>query len=516
MVQTSPALNKHEPPTPLTEAEKIFIKEVVEPMGREEVLGRLKRDLQTACAIELATIPIYLYSYYSLLRNKVFGESLTVNQQFANKAGGHIMSVAVEEMLHMSLSSNIYYAVTGTPPKLYGSSPASYPTPLPHHNPIGPEGPEGKKDEKVLIPLAKYSFEQLWHFLQIENPGHQDMTPKDRDWDTIGQFYSYIRCLIHSTQLTDADFQVGSREFQIQPYNYSPNNIDTVSPKRKFDPWATPSEPNSASQNADFANSSDSHAGKTQLMTVASKHDALLAIDTVCDQGEGFSHRRFDDPSHYELSHYYKFLSLQAQMDQYSDYKEQLDTPPEPPKPITPTIKEPDLTDDGLLYDYPENPALTDYPEALQPIVQFCNGLYQYMLVMSETIFYVAAEPNLPDAKQTQKYYFNTALHRSMIWVLDKYIQTLRNVTIQSGIHKGKILAPTFQFVDLGTHEKSFDGLTALGNAAIAAAKHAQNAGVSSDTAANIEYYVDSALTQTQAGKPMHLPNVADYLPKNN
>ena len=126
-----------EPPTRLTEAEIFFIEAFVETLSREEVLMRLKRDVQTACAIELATIPIYLYTYYSLYRNKNSGENLTTQQQFVNKAGGNIMSVAVEEMLHMSLSSNIYYAITGTPPKLYCNSPASYPTPLPYHNPVG-------------------------------------------------------------------------------------------------------------------------------------------------------------------------------------------------------------------------------------------------------------------------------------------------------------------------------------------------------------------------------------------
>ncbi|NQZ64508.1 ferritin-like domain-containing protein [Crocosphaera sp.] len=499
------------PTTALGPLEQTFIMEVIELMSREEVLMRLKRDMQTACAIELATIPIYLYTYYSLLRNKNSGKNLTKTQQFVNKAAGHIMSVAVEEMLHMSLASNLYYSITGTPPKLYGSSPSIYPTPLPYHNPIGLMGPKGKADEQVSIPLGKYSYEQLWHFLQIENPGHRDMKPRDRNWDTIGQFYSYIRCLIHSSQLTDDDFQVGSKTFQIQPYNYSPNNVDTVSPNKKFDPWATPLEKNSAAKNADFANSPDSHAGKTQLMTVTSKNDALLAIDTICDQGEGFSATKFDDPSDHELSHYYKFLSLQAQMGQYSINIEQLNTPPEPPKPISPTICESDLVDEKLLYNYPQNPKLAEYPLALQPIVRFCNGLYQYMLIMTETIFYVPAEPNLIDEKQSQKYYFNIALHRSMIWVLDKYIQTLRKVTIQSGIYKGNHLAPTFEFVNLGTPLESFAALKKLGDEAIKATQNARVNVVNSSTSSDIKYYINTALTSTQDDKSMHLPDVADY-----
>ena len=136
--------------------------------SREKLLARLKADLQAAIAVELATIPIYLYSYYSINRTVTSGKDLTDTARFANEAGAVVMSVAVEEMLHMSLSSNIYFALTGTPPKLYMNAPPTYPTMLPHHNPIGPPG--AKSDVDTHIPLKGLSFEQLWHFLQMEYP----------------------------------------------------------------------------------------------------------------------------------------------------------------------------------------------------------------------------------------------------------------------------------------------------------------------------------------------------------
>ncbi|PNB52541.1 hypothetical protein C1X73_33060, partial [Pseudomonas sp. FW305-130] len=117
--------------------------------------------------------------------------TISDSQLYANKAGGIIMSVAVEEMLHMSLSSNILWSM-GVMPQLYGKAPGAYPTGLPYHNPQGPAGPDGKT--AVQIPLGKLSFEQLWHFLQIEYPEQWNAPPQDSNWDTIGQFYSYIRC----------------------------------------------------------------------------------------------------------------------------------------------------------------------------------------------------------------------------------------------------------------------------------------------------------------------------------
>ena len=63
-----------------------------------------------------------------------------------------------------------------------------------------------------------------------------------------------------------------------------------------------------AAEAAVFSNAPDSRG----LITVAGKRDALLAVATICDQGEGAQHRRSDDPSHREDSHYFKFLKLQA------------------------------------------------------------------------------------------------------------------------------------------------------------------------------------------------------------
>jgi len=237
-----------DPFTPLTDAEKVMVEMINVLMTHESAIERLKTDLQVAVEIELATIPIYLFTYYSLLRNKNSGQQIEPTDLFANKAGGIIMSVAVEEMLHMTLSSNVLFSL-GVMPQLYRKAPGPYPTGLPHHNPKGPPGPDGKT--AVKIPLAKLGYEQLWHFLQIEYPEAADAWPqdwirhdKDKGWDTIGQFYSFIRCLISSKWITDEDFMQGGADTQSQAYNYSPNNIDTVYPVADFDPWK-PAKPSS-------------------------------------------------------------------------------------------------------------------------------------------------------------------------------------------------------------------------------------------------------------------------------
>jgi Ferritin-like len=511
-------MDTRDPITRLTPAEKTFVAWLDAHSSRDEVLAELKTNLQTAIEIELATIPIYLYTYYSIVRNAVSGEGLDRAQLFANKAGGVIMSVAVEEMLHMSLSSNVLFSM-GVEPQLYGKAPGKYPTPLPYHKPKGPPGPDGST--AVLIPLARLSFEQLWHFLQVEYPEQWDALPQDRDWQTIGQFYSYIRCLLRTKFLTDADFQQGPAAQAIQPYNYSPNNVDTVYPSGKFDPWkpAPPGPPPawtrtdrypSAAEAAVFADRADSHAGDSELLCVRSRADAACAIDTICDQGEGYPVPYLgpgadDDPSKSEESHYVKSLKLQAQYADYAGCRESLPAEPPPPPLQLPAVTQRELEGEGLVLAIPDNPETSDYPAGYQAIADFCSGCFQYMLIMTETLYRVPPEG--------QKLFFNEGLHRSMIWVLDKYIQTIRQIPVGGGQYMG----PAFENIDLGQRRDSYAGLTKLGAAAIDAADAVLKTLKPNDPLIrvmnNVKYYVGVATLQP-GGDPLgHLPDVAPYWP---
>ena len=511
-----------DPITRLTDAEKSFVTWLEENFSREQVLASLKANLQTAIEIELATIPIYLFTYYSIDRTVTSGEEMDRAQTFANKAGGVIMSVAVEEMLHMSLSANVLFAL-GVEPQLYGKAPGPYPTPLPYHNPVGPIGPDGQT--AVKIPLAKLSFEQLWHFLQIEYPEQWDTAPLDRDWTTIGQFYSYIRCLLNTKFVTDADFWQGAAARAIQPYNYSPNNIDTIYPTGKFDKWK-PAPPGpapawaaadpypSGAEVAVYADRDDSHAGKSQLLSIRSREDALCAIDTICDQGEGYPVPNLgpdadDDPSKGEESHYVKFLTLQAQYEDYATTTETLPDEPPPPRLQRPTVTDAELADSRLVVNFPDNPTASSYPRDYRPIADFCSACFQYMLIMSETIYRVPPEK--------QRLFFNEGLHRSMIWVLDKYIRTIRQIPVGRDARGKRIfMAPLFENVDLGPREDSFAGLARRGKAAIAAADSIIGKLKPKDplvgVLGNVKKYVGVALTDTGAdGHPMHLPDVGPY-----
>jgi hypothetical protein len=197
------------------------------PKERKSLLGHL----QTALEIEYSTVPLYLFTYYSIQRQPSFPKDIPKARQdkiatFANKAGGLIMSVAVEEMLHMSLAANLIRGFGGTPDlNLYKKPSTVYPTPLPHHNPAFNPDPDEKGEFK--IPLGPLSKLQIGYFLGIEYPEKRKSEPQGSNWDTIGQFYHYITDRIEKTAV-DSDFSQPEEQLDAHRGYYSPNNVDTI------------------------------------------------------------------------------------------------------------------------------------------------------------------------------------------------------------------------------------------------------------------------------------------------
>lgn len=437
-----------DPVRPLSPAEQKLVDVIDRSWTRERALAELKSHLQIAIEVELATIPIYLYTYYSINRTPASFPDSELSR-FADQAGAVIMSVAVEEMLHMSLSSNILFSL-GELPQLYLRSPAPYPTNLPGHQKLGPDA------KPLALPLARFSLQQLWQFLEIEYPASSDAPPEGGNWKTIGQIYSYVRCIISSKHITDADFREGAKLRQIQPTNYSPNNIDTVFPSGSFDKTCPVPAPaaGSAATVAVYPSRSDSHAGRAELIAIDSRMNALQAIQTIDAQGEGFGPSKFDDPSRQEESHYYKFLTLQSQLVGYDPKHENLPRRPKPPAPAQRQFSADELA--NVVFDFPDNPVASAYPAGRRDLANLVSGLYQYMLILTETIF-------LQEPAQ-QKLYFNQALHRSMIWILDKIIRTMRGVFLQqtSDVTGNPRLAPTFENLDLGPRDQAFATLVTM------------------------------------------------------
>jgi hypothetical protein len=370
------------------------------------VTKELKQELQTAIEIELSTLPIYLYTYYSINRtpdqNKIIadltnkaidaGKSAQAADQYAqrvsvdimvhaNKAGATIMSVAVEEMLHMALACNLKRALVGMP-ELSGKSPAQYPAQLPGQAP------------GLNISLSGYSVNQLDIFKRIELPEKADPAA-NKSWETIGEFYGWI--IDHlKNEVTPEDYEQFRGLPQLGPGKgyYATNNVNTVYYDRQH--------------HARYANHDDSG----DLVLVVDNDTALQAIQIIVDQGEGHEavETPFDDPDDKEESHYFKYCSLRDEL-------AQLDPA------LLPYFVKP----------VPENPTTASYPPDIQTVSNLLNAVYTYLFMMTEACY----RHEIPKQNEI----FNFGMHKGMIFILS----TLCDAITSLPLPWGGVAAPTFE-----------------------------------------------------------------------
>ncbi len=423
--------------------------------------SNLKQAMQQAIEIEIATIPVYLYTYYSINRNPSQSDveahilsDMKASQKgkknkrtdaelqqaaaqlaleimvFANKAGGLIMSVAVEEMLHMSLSSNIKNALKppyGGLPSLVGKTPKVWPAYLPGHVPA------------FEINRGKLSLEQLHAFLLIESPLPFNVNKAEKgqaiEYTTIGEYYDQIiNCI--KTELKDSDFNGDAPQLLPEKGYYAQNNIDTIYYDENHKPK--------------FSNEEDSGG----LVHVNGVSSAIHAMDEIVEQGEGaskmmdgkkevgdhltpdgkvvcpidFDPLSYDDPSKGELSHFDKFLEIYCTIERKNHH-------------LNAFLGTTDF--DFTKYfvkDLPTNPATTDYPENIQKVTTLNNAIYTYIFVMAEGCYRKSGH--------TQFEIFMFGIHKSMIWLLDNLCGTMSGLSYTDSSGEKQSVAATLEDYD--------------------------------------------------------------------
>ncbi len=129
----------------------------------------LKSALQTAIALEHATMPLYLAATYSM---KVLNYT----------AYNLLRSIAMEEMVHMAIACNILAAIGGRP-QIRTLNPA-YPS----------QGLPGNAEPDLYVCLAQLSKRQLKNFMRLEIPAF--LLPDEyntESYPTISKLYKGIR-----------------------------------------------------------------------------------------------------------------------------------------------------------------------------------------------------------------------------------------------------------------------------------------------------------------------------------
>ncbi|WP_367390058.1 ferritin-like domain-containing protein [Lewinella sp. LCG006] len=422
--------------------------------------------MEQAITLELATIPTYLSTYYSIQRlpdqqtlyktllermpGKVKqAQDLTLEIMiYANKTAALIMGVLIEEMLHLALASNVKQAICGLPPDLMGiaaSEGFKFPTQLDGHDPEFP------------INLGPLSLRQLATFLKIESPNafeNPSLLIEERaiDYQTIGQFYEMIEGCIND-HFAGA-YDLGDR-LQLTPNPrmgvYSSNSINTVYYDKEHNPH--------------FVNQDDSGG----LVEVVDSNTALKALGIIVEQGEGnhedgnklhlddkgmpiplpvkdgkviMDKEDADAPSGKELAHFDKFYEAYSLGYYYQEMLAGygLDF-------FSLFVHNQDLDPKQADYDSPNaKPSFKDPKQgdnavaALKLESELGNAIFTYILLMIETCYRTKST-------KTQFQLFMYGVHKAMIWLLSHFGGNISNLLYHK---KGKMYsaALTFEFYD--------------------------------------------------------------------
>jgi CDGSH-type Zn-finger protein/uncharacterized Fe-S cluster protein YjdI len=230
--------------------------------------------LTEAAEIEHGLMCCYLYAAYSLKQQPA--EGLTVEENAAvARWRSSIVEVAVDEMLHLSLVSNLLASIGSTPHFQRPNFPVA-----PGYHPAG-----------VVVALAPFDRATLDHFIYLERPEGTDvgdgagfeppapyqrairadrLVPSAQDYATVGHLYRGIRSGF--TQLAE---RLGE------------STLFVGDPAAQVGQEIAPLE---------------------GLIAVTNLATALRAIDIIVEQGEGA-------PGHSERSHFSRFVRVRDELD---------------------------------------------------------------------------------------------------------------------------------------------------------------------------------------------------------
>ena len=244
--------------------------------GKIRSVENLRNHLVQAAALELSTIPLYLYAAYSIQTGSYYQWNPGMS------AFRTIRSVVIEEMLHLSLARNLLVAIGGGGKFCCYDSEfvPKYPEPMLHRVP---------ELELSLEPCSPRLMTEV--FMPLELPAKSHAKPQPDQYNTIGQFYAAIR----------------------EGFDY----LD----KHNHDELWGDNQPDLQYQNTYW--NQDGGGDPIVVTDIKTAHEA---IDTIVEQGEGASGTgevplKPADPKKGldELSHYMKFKAISEGVDVIGD-----------------------------------------------------------------------------------------------------------------------------------------------------------------------------------------------------
>ena len=189
------------------------IVELMQVAPEEHDLAWLQESLQAAVELEFATLPPYLSGAWSIKNRSAPANAVAYNL---------ILSVALEEMLHMGLACNMLVAVGGTP----AITAPPYPGPLP-----------GGVRPGLEVYLSGLTQESVEMFMAIELPEEPVALLEMETFPTIGAFYDAISDAFGTLQPTVTPAQLalqvqtsvgGQNVFLIHDFTDAQNAIKII------------------------------------------------------------------------------------------------------------------------------------------------------------------------------------------------------------------------------------------------------------------------------------------------
>jgi hypothetical protein len=333
----------------------------VDAQGGIETIPELKNHLAVAVAVELSTVPLYLYPAYSIQSSN--------RTQWAPEMSAFrtIRSVVLEEMLHLCLARNLLTAIGGSMECYDPAVVPTYPSNMLYH--------KGNLQFR-LEPLSSNLIRTI--FMPLELPATVDAEPQDKDYLTLGQFYSAVLNAFKKFNDEQHDQLWYGRK------GLSDDQASAICAQRRALQYGR------AYWNDD--------GGGTPIV-VEDMTTAGAAIATIVEQGEGEKVNddkvplRPDQPQLglVELSHYAKFRMIAEELDDKKlddvDNKDKTTWPvPLAPKPE--------------YFDYPGQAGeRQDRASDVGRLSTFFDAAYCYVLCLLDAIYVTPSDTPKPNAR---------------------------------------------------------------------------------------------------------------------
>lgn len=381
------------------------------PVSAEHPIKSIKElqfHLANAAAVELSTVPLYLYAAYSI---KTSGYSQWSPGVSAFRT---IRSVVIEEMLHLCLARNLLVAIGGDMKLHDPEIVKSFPTPMLHREPklclhLAPASKELMREVFIPLELPEWKPEGAWMAQETFDPIF---------YETLGEFYNAI--------------EEGFKKFADKAeYGDQLFGDEDTKLKRSLLQYGR------AYWNDD---------GGGQPIIVKDLTTAKQAINTIVEQGEGAKRNTVPlKPAHPtpgldELTHYAKFKKIADGIDKIGDVW-------------------PVLTD----------PTRDQYNGSLQNLAKLFDAAYCYVLCLLDEIYKTPTITRDTDAEghpiakqpiKSERYLLERMFLAAMGGLLYPIADLIVRQPLDENRTDGPHAGPTFGYYEFTRHDKKAELLT--------------------------------------------------------